>query len=80
MRDAHSEVLERQRAGFLAILDALDPKATARDLLLHRIDTKVAHAKLLQMATFQGDTKLGSWAKKQSQLYKERCAGLLLDS
>lgn len=78
MRDAQSAALKDQRAEFLAILDAITSPETKTAVLAHRIETKKAHAQLLSLATFGGDTRRSAWAKRQSQHLKKSCAEKLL--
>ncbi len=80
MRDAQSAALNDQRAEFLAILDAITSPETKAAVLAHRIETKKAHAQLLSLATFGGDTRRSAWAKRHSQQLKNSCAEKLLKS
>lgn len=80
MQDDRSEALEAQRESFVTILEAIMPVGSGREILAHRIDAKLAQARLLTIADFGADPTRTRWARQQSRYYKDRCASFLLDS
>ncbi len=80
MDDPRSEILSRQRENTLSILEAITTADAARDILNLRIDAKHAHARLLTMASFGTAPSETKWAKRQSRLFLQNCAAMLLDS
>ncbi|WP_146587450.1 hypothetical protein [Puniceibacterium confluentis] len=57
---------------------ALGPGATGRDALNWRIDAKMAHSRLLNLATFGRDDRLRSQASRAAELYLSECEDVLL--
>ena len=80
MQDNRSETLKVQRENFIAILEAIVPVGSGREILAHRIDAKIAQARLLTIAEFGTDPTRMSWARQRSRYYKDRCVSLLLES
>ena len=80
MSDPESEVLSQQMENFSSILEAVIPADAGREMLVHRVDAKAAHAKLLSEATFGTDKARAAWAKKQAIHYRKACASYLLES
>lgn len=73
------EALER-RAVFLSLLEATSEPAQAREILAHRIASKMSQASLLTVATFGDDTERALRAAEVSQAQVAGCQRLLLDS
>lgn len=80
MKDPRSVTLERQRAGFLSILDAIMPAGAGQHIMHQRIEAKHAQARLLTAAEFSTRPAKAAWARRQARLYAEICAEMLLDS
>ena len=78
--DPGADHYEAQRLVFLSLLNATLPQGRARDALAHRVDVKMAHASLLQRASFSRDPDLISSARNLAASYRKSCQHLLLDS
>jgi hypothetical protein len=80
MSDERSAEFERDRANFLALLDAITPLVGARDALRLRIDAKVAHASLLKQATFSQNAERVAWAHDRADAEIRYCSSHILGS
>lgn len=80
MSDPDANRLDRQRSRFVEILESLGSAPDPREVLALRIDTKMAHARLLTTAHFGSDAVLATWAKRQAVTQRNACQNMLLDS
>lgn len=78
--DPDAALYEDQHRVFLSLLDATLPRDRARDALAHRVEVKMAHASLLQRATFSQHPEQVTRARQLAASYRKTCQHLLLDS
>lgn len=78
MGDSDSDVLQAQRSAFVSLLEATTPQGQERSVLSYRIDTKLAHASLLTLATFTDDEQKADVARSLAQQHLSQCRTLLL--
>ncbi|WP_171133414.1 MULTISPECIES: hypothetical protein [unclassified Ruegeria] len=78
INDPKAEDLELRRSGFVELLEATTTAANAQFVLHHRINTKHAHARLLQTASFHSDTDESVTARKLALRLLEQCELLIL--
>jgi len=71
---------ERQRSAFVSLLEATMPADAGRAVLHYRIDVKLAHAALLQQASFSRDERRAARARSAAQSRVSVCRRLLLGS
>lgn len=79
MSDPDSELLNLQRLRFVEILESLGPPSDPRQQLALRIDTKMAHARLLTTAYFGADAQRAVWARRHAVMQRSACQDMLLD-
>ncbi|MEL7253930.1 MAG: hypothetical protein AAGL23_07125 [Pseudomonadota bacterium] len=80
MGDPDADALETHRAHFVAILESLGPGPDPHRQMALRIETKMAHSRLLTTAYFGQDAARATWAKRQAFRQRSICENLLLDS
>lgn len=80
MSDPDADQLENHRAQFIDILESLGPGGDPRQQMALRIETKMAHARLLTTAHFSPDAIRATWAKRQAFRQRSTCENLLLKS
>ncbi len=80
MSDPEADQVEGYRSHFLEILESLGPGEDPRRQMALRIETKMAHARLLNTAYFSPDAARAAWAKRQAFRQRSSCENLLLDS
>lgn len=73
-----AEELQDRRLQFLALLDATVPADQARNVMNYRIETKLAHASLLTLATFNDDERRAHSARVVAERHLSTCRALLL--
>ena len=73
-----SDALQAQRSAFVAMLEASTPQGQERSVLAYRIDTKMAHASLLTLATFHEDEQRAETARLLAHQHVAQCRTLLL--
>ena len=78
MGDSESDALQAQRSAFVSLLEAATPEGQERSILSYRIDTKLAHASLLTLATFTDDEQQAQTARSLAQQHLAQCRTLLL--
>lgn len=78
--DPGADELERRRAHFLSVLDAIVPDARSGEALAYRVEARAAHRALLSDASFGADATHARWAARRAQDQMALCRGLLLDS
>ncbi len=71
---------EGQRLTFLTLLDATLAQGQERDALHHRIESKLAHASLLTIATFSDRPDRAKQARMRAKWHLMSCTEMLLDS
>lgn len=67
-----------RRLDFLDLLAAIAPRDQQRSILHTRIETKVAHASLLTIATFIDEPARSDAARSAAQMHLNTCRKLLL--
>lgn len=72
--------IEAERLSFLSLLDATLPADAAKVALAQRIDSKIAHASLLTISTFDGDGTRAANARLRAHWHLNLCRDMLLDS
>lgn len=80
MSDPRADDLQAQRVQLQELVRAIAVRDRARHLFHAQIDAKMAHAVLLQAASFSGDTRHKQLAKRHAIVRLAACQGLLLDS
>lgn len=78
MSDPIADELQDRRSQFLALLEATIPADRGRDVLSYRIETKLAHASLLTLATFNSDARRAHSARIVAEHHLSTCSALLL--
>lgn len=78
VQDGAPDVIERQRAHLIDILETLTTTENATRVLAGRIDAKVAHASLLSRATFSGDSRISAWAAARAEDNIRLCGDIVL--
>lgn len=78
MNDAKAQDYEQRRGGFVSLLEATATVDNAELVLSHRINSKHAHARLLQTATFGSDVAKASAARRTAKQYLDQCNLLIL--
>ena len=79
MGKVEADLFEDRRRTFLSLVEAVMPADSARDVLRHRIENKMAHASLLTISTFGSDPKLAEAANSAARAYRLGCERILLD-
>lgn len=79
MNAPDADELEIRRAHLIDILESLGPGDDPRRRMALRIETKMAHARLLSTAYFGKDETRAIWAKKQAMRQISSCESLLLE-
>jgi hypothetical protein len=77
MGDPEGDALQAQRSAFVSLLEAATPVGQERSVLAYRIDTKMAHASLLTLATFADNERQAERARLLSQQHLAQCRALL---
>ena len=77
---AGADELAGRRETFLSLMNATITSEPAHQVLAYRIDSKMAHASLLALATFGQDAKLREEAKSTAHAHRLSCERILLDS
>lgn len=77
MQLPEAEEYARLRAAFVSLLEA-SGGGTAGDGLHLRIDSKVAHARLLHLSSFGRDREIAGIARRRSEAHLSRCRRLVL--
>ena len=76
--DSETANYENQRRAFVSLAEATIPDQGSRALLNHRIEAKLAQARLLTVATFQTDPKRAKFAERMASTHINACRMLLL--
>ena len=76
-QEAAHDTFEREMHHFTDMVEALAP-SDGSAVLHYRIETKFAHANLLQQAAFGSDPNLSQRARVQAELHLSTCRNLLL--
>lgn len=66
------------RSGFVSLLDATTTAENADLALNHRVNSKHAHAQLLQTATFDPDATKANAARQTAKHFLDQCNLLIL--
>ena len=80
MNDPDADTFERDRASFVVLTTASMAPDQGRDVLGHRIEVKLAHAALLQQATFSPVPVRARAAGDTARRHLTACRALLLGS
>ena len=78
LSDPRAEHYENARSGFVSLLAAVATEADAQRAMSHRIETKFAHAALLQVATFNQDGVASAAARRIATVHLGQCEMFLL--
>ena len=78
LNDAKAQDYELRRGGFVSLLEATTTAENAEFVLSHRVNSKHAHARLLQTATFGSDETKASAARRTAKQYLDQCNLLIL--
>ncbi|MBO9446969.1 hypothetical protein [Ruegeria sp. R14_0] len=78
LNDAKAQDYELRRGGFVSLLEATTTAENAEFVLSHRVNSKHAHARLLQTATFGSDKTKASAARRTAKQYLDQCNLLIL--
>lgn len=80
MNDPQADAYQEDRASFVVLTTASMPPDQGRSVLGHRIEVKLAHAALLQQATFATSPARARAAQSTAQRHLAACRALLLGS
>ena len=80
MNDPAARTFEADRAAFVGLTTATMTPDQGRSVLSHRIEVKLAHAALLQQATFGQTLHRSQAARHVANRYLATCRRLLLGS
>ncbi|MGV6803926.1 MAG: hypothetical protein ACWA49_06950 [Ruegeria sp.] len=78
LNDPKAQDYELRRGGFVSLLEATTTADNAEFVLGHRVNSKHAHARLLQTATFASDEVKASAARRAANRYLDECNLLIL--
>ena len=76
--DAKAHDYEARRGSFVSLLDATTTADNAELVLSHRVNSKHAHARLLQTARFSSDVAKASAARRAATYHLDQCNLLIL--
>ncbi len=80
LSESGSETIMAQRETFASLVSAVMEPGEGRAILAHRIQTKHAHARLLQQAVFSQDETQAERAERIAVTFVSTCQSMLLDS
>ena len=80
MNDPRADAFQEDRASFVVLTTASMAPDQGRSVLGHRIEVKLAHAALLQQATFATSDAHANAARATAQRHLASCRSLLLGS
>ena len=78
--DPRADELERRRAQFLSVLDAVVSDDRSNEALAYRVEARAAHRGLLSDASFGTEAAHARWAARRAKDRMALCSSLLLDS
>ena len=78
MSEGDADRAEAQRSAMVSLVEAITPPDKGRDVLIWRVDAKVAQARLLNRATFNRDDADARWAARRAETEITYCVSLLL--
>lgn len=78
LNDPKAQDYELRRGRFVSLLEATTTANNAEYVLGHRVNSKHAHARLLQTATFTSDEVKASAARRAAKQYLDQCNLLIL--
>lgn len=80
MNDPRADVIAQERSAFVKLVEAALPTGQGRAVLSHRIEVKLAHAALLQHASFATRPDRARAARRTANHHLTTCRTLLLGS
>ncbi|MEM8654171.1 MAG: hypothetical protein AAGF36_05460 [Pseudomonadota bacterium] len=80
MNDPATDSIAQERSAFVHLTDAALPPGQGRAILHHRIEVKLAHAALLQQASFATHPGRARKAHRTADTHLATCRRLLLGS
>lgn len=80
LNDPAASAIERDRSTFVSLTRATHAPGAGRAILSHRIEVKLAHAALLQRASFATHQDIAQSARRTANQHLAACRALLLGS